>query len=428
VSAFLLGAGFRADMGTCIRKLVLLKLIDACEDDGSRIFPAIATVARAAQCSDRQVQREIRAFLEIGLLALVREGGKGRRSTNEYRLDLDVLAAISRHGWDAYAAARGGVEPASEGDDAQGDTVSPLDEGAKGDKSAPLRVTAETAKGDSWSPPTPPDPSPDPSIERERGREDPEDGKPQADRQKIERAFEKAFREWPSSISDSRPAALKAWLALQPEEREKAAGHAARYLDAAKGVGRRIPCSFGVYLSEKRWEGLPPPAEAKPATADAPAFGPVWAAVRMRALLTQEPVEPPTPPSSFIARLIAQDDAAGRAERLRRQANYGWPVVNRLHEAAANRKGFLVTVGSQAERLGPLMEPVPVGSAVWEAWRDEHEKRGWPWVPDPGSMRVVYFPAGGPEGLEAFELALRGENKQAEEGNHDDGARPQEAE
>ena len=31
MSAFLLGTGFRADMGTCARKLVLLKLIDACE-------------------------------------------------------------------------------------------------------------------------------------------------------------------------------------------------------------------------------------------------------------------------------------------------------------------------------------------------------------------------------------------------------------
>lgn len=51
MSAFLLGIGFRADMGTCARKLVLLKLMDACEDDGTRIFPAIATIARAAQCS-----------------------------------------------------------------------------------------------------------------------------------------------------------------------------------------------------------------------------------------------------------------------------------------------------------------------------------------------------------------------------------------
>jgi hypothetical protein len=109
MSAFLLGTGFRADMGTCIRKLVLLKLIDACEDDGSRIFPAIATVARAAQCSDRQVQREIKSFLDIGLLSLVRAGGQGRRSTNEYALDLDVLSAISKAGWDAYAAGRGAI-------------------------------------------------------------------------------------------------------------------------------------------------------------------------------------------------------------------------------------------------------------------------------------------------------------------------------
>ena len=95
MSAFLLGVGFRADMGTCARKLVLLKLIDACDDDGSRIFPAIATIARAAQCSTRQVQRELQAFRDVGLIRLVREGGKGRRSTNEYRLDLDVLAAIA---------------------------------------------------------------------------------------------------------------------------------------------------------------------------------------------------------------------------------------------------------------------------------------------------------------------------------------------
>jgi hypothetical protein len=30
MSAFLLGAGFRADVGGCIRKLVLLKVVDAC--------------------------------------------------------------------------------------------------------------------------------------------------------------------------------------------------------------------------------------------------------------------------------------------------------------------------------------------------------------------------------------------------------------
>lgn len=96
MSAFLLGIGFRADMGTCVRKLVLLKLIDACEDDGSRIFPAMSTVARAAQCSTRQVQRELKAFLDVGLIRLVREGGKGPRSTNEYALDIDLLQRLGR--------------------------------------------------------------------------------------------------------------------------------------------------------------------------------------------------------------------------------------------------------------------------------------------------------------------------------------------
>jgi hypothetical protein len=158
MSAFLLGIGFRADMGTCARKLVLLKLIDACEDDGTRIFPANATIARAAQCSTRQVQRELQTFRDIGLLRLVKEGGKGPRSTNEYALDLDLLQRLGREGWVAVV------------DGAKGDTMSPLEEGEKGDIGDAERVTPATNKGDIACHPTPPEPSSDPSEERECAR------------------------------------------------------------------------------------------------------------------------------------------------------------------------------------------------------------------------------------------------------------------
>ncbi|TIR81414.1 MAG: helix-turn-helix domain-containing protein, partial [Mesorhizobium sp.] len=46
-------------------------------------------------------------------------------------------------------------------------------------------------------------------------------------------------------------------------------------------------------------------------------------------------------------------------------------------------------------------------------WKALFQQRGWPWLPDPG--RVAYFPVGGPDGLEAFEQAVRG--------NHDAGGR-----
>jgi hypothetical protein len=355
MSAFLLGIGFRADMGTCARKLVLLKLIDACEEDGTRIFPAISTIARAAQCSTRQVQRELQAFREAGLIRLVREGGKGPRSTNEYALDLDVLQRLGKEGWEVVT-------------NGKGDTVSPLDHGEKGDTGDAERVTPETDKGDKLSHPTPPDPSLDPSIERDaRERE-------QEDRKAVERWLKDTHRHWPSYISDSAPKAMSAALGLTPQERETASERMADYVAHAKVGGRTVICTFAVYLAEKRWEKLPPP-EKRPAVADdyAPPFGPVWGA------------------------FIVGSCLLGKTEPL-----------DALYRKA--RLGHGYRFGERWQALKAAMEPVPVGTPGFEAWRQAFEQHGWPWLPDPGDQPVVYFPAGGPERLSEFEAAIRGED------------------
>ncbi|OBQ72381.1 hypothetical protein [Mesorhizobium loti] len=391
MSAFLLGIGFRADMGTCARKLVLLKLIDACEDDGSRIFPAISTIARAAQCSTRQVQRELKAFLDIGLIRLVREGGKGPRSTNEYALDLDVLQLLGKGGWSLVAGDRA---------ENKGDTVSPFESEEKGDTGDAPRVTPETDKGDKLSHPTPPDPSLDPSVERERERD--------RDEQKtVERWLKRVHPTWPTFIADSGKTAFAAAMALTPAEREMAADRMADYLAAEKLTKGR--CAFGVYLSEKRWERLGPKPEAPEKPSYAPAFGPVWAAIRMRDLVTG-PKAQPSPLKGWEERAIAEGtlnrDALERGNRMRT----GWPMVNGLHLAAETRGLGIHSFGPEEERLGKLCEFVPVDTECWEAWKLEHQLRGWPWLPDPGTMRGVYFPVGGPGGLEAFEQAVRGQH------------------
>lgn len=390
MSAFLLGIGFRADMGTCARKLVLLKLIDACDDDGSRIFPAISTIARAAQCSTRQVQRELKAFLEIGLIRLVREGGKGPRSTNEYALDLDVLHLLGKGGWAVVAVERSKNK---------GDTVSPLDGGEKGDTGDTVRATPETDKGDKLSHPTPQDPSLDPSVERERGRE-PEDQK------SVERWLKRNHPRWPSHVTDSGTTALKAAMALTPEEREAAAVRMPGYLAAEKASGGR--CAFGVYLSEKRWERLGPKKIEAVKPTQAPAFGKVWAAMRMRDLVTG-PKASPRSLKRWVERAIVE----GRLDREKlekdNRKSSGWPMVNDLHTGAERGDG-IIRYGPVEEHLGSLCEFVPTGTDVWTAWKVEHELRGWPWLPDPGSMPGAYFPAGGPAGLEAFEQAARGKN------------------
>lgn len=387
-------------MGTCARKLVLLKLIDACDDDGSRIFPAISTIARAAQCSTRQVQRELKAFLDIGLIRLVREGGKGPRSTNEYALDLDVLQLLGKGGWALVS------QEAKSGDTAnreanKGDTVSPLDDAEKGDTGDTLRVTPETAKGDKLSHPTPPDPSLDPSLERERERED---GK------KIDADGWALLKDWPGFAGMPKEPALKVWRSLEPDERAEAARLFPHWLALLKAQRKTHTPAPSTYFGQKLWREVPEPQAAAPKPAYAPAFGPVWAAIRMRDLLTGPKAA--TPLKAWEERSLADGtmkldrDALEKANRLRG----GWPMVNALHQAAETRGLGIHGFGPEEEQLGKLCEFVPTGSEVWQAWKLEHELRGWPWLPDPGTMRGVYFPAGGPAGLEAFEQSVRGTN------------------
>ncbi|RWP31804.1 helix-turn-helix domain-containing protein [Mesorhizobium sp.] len=396
MSAFLLGIGFRADMGTCARKLVLLKLIDACDDDGSRIFPAISTIARAAQCSTRQVQRELKAFLDIGLIRLVREGGKGPRSTNEFALDLDVLQLLGKGGW-ALVASEKRPDAAAE----KGDTVSPLDRAEKGDTGSTERVTPETSKGDKLSHPTPPDPSLDPSVERERERED---GK------KIDADGWALLKDWPGFAGMPKEPALKVWRSLEPDERAEAARLFPHWLALLKAQRKTHTPAPSTYFGQKLWREVPEPQAAAPKPAYAPAFGPVWAAIRMRDLLTGPKAA--TPLKAWEERSLADGtmkldrDALQKANRLRG----GWPMVNALHQAAETRGLGIHGFGPEEEHLGKLCEFVPIGSEVWQAWKLEHELRGWPWLPDPGTMRGVYFPAGGPAGLEAFEQSVRGTN------------------
>mgnify|MGYP001113382811 CR=1 FL=1 len=407
MSAFLLGIGFRADMGTCARKLVLLKLIDACEDDGTRIFPAIATIARAAQCSTRQVQRELQAFRDAGLIRLVKEGGKGPRSTNEYALDLDLLQRLGREGWAVVVG---------DGEKAKGDTVSPLDGAEKGDTGDAERVTPETDKGDIACHPTPPDPSLDPSVEREGAgaRADENSDDPAKFEKRVKKLA--ADLDWPGWANSSTAWSVAQFAKLTDAERAEAE----RLASAYRSMTGRKALSLGTYFAERKWTDVPDPAEAPPEPLAAPPFGPVWSGMRMRRLLS--PAEPsPAPTSAFIAQLIAQDDAAGRAERMRRQVQFGWPSVNRMHEAAEQRRG--VTVAPELEWIAGLTEFVPIGTETWEAWRVEHELRGWPWLPDPGGMRGAYFPKGGPLGLAEFEAAV----KTGDEETQNDGGRSQAA-
>jgi hypothetical protein len=76
--------------GSPSRKIVAIKLADVANDDGTRVYPSIFTVASEAELSERQVQRIMDDFRKAGLLIVVRPGG-GRNRPTEYRFDLDAI-------------------------------------------------------------------------------------------------------------------------------------------------------------------------------------------------------------------------------------------------------------------------------------------------------------------------------------------------
>lgn len=260
----------------------------------------------------------------------------------------------------------------------------------------------------------------------------------------IERAFKRWYPTWPTYVDDSEPKARLAWQRLSPQERLKAAEMTGAYLEAVKGSGRKYICSSQVYLAERRWEKLaelPKPVPAKPINdrVAVPVLGPAFAAayvaevlkspqavhlpadIRERVKGTYEVrsrINPQRARDYLDERGITLDADGGlvfpptfeRDEERRQRMAGGWPAANRLADAARDRNH--VTVELRFEGVKDAMEPVKADSARMTAWRGWFERNFRPFPPlqDWGG----YFPAGGPEALDAFQERLR-----AHEGEHD---------
>lgn len=267
-------------------------------------------------------------------------------------------------------------------------------------------------------------------------------------RDSILRLFRKAHREWPTFLSDSGPAAERAFFALSDEERHGAVEHMAAYIAAVRRDKGKI-CSFQVYLREKRWEKLPADHDklnaAKP-SADVlnKPFGPVWAGLRMLRLL-KGPMNVDVPDDfrqaarstfeglckvsdvraqAYLARkgifldgdeLVFPIDFDG-AEYRKRALDTGFAEVNRMDEQRT-----IIRAEAWCSVFLDLCEFVPIGTEMFERWRGQYAAMNWPFVPVVGAMQGAWFPRGGPEGLDEFETAARAA-KVAEERNNDHAA------
>lgn len=425
--------------------LVLLALADFADDDGW-CFPAVDTLAAKSRMAGRSVQRAIRAMQEAGFLHVEANAGPG--GANRYRVD---TAALSH--------AKGG------------DKLSPHDGGEGGDTGVTGGVTSATGGGDTGVTLTVIEPSEEPEGEREgagaRDRADMPDTGPTAGPEpeggdetaqapespagsdETRKALAQRVRAlefgraggkpWPGAKGSSTEWATARFAELTPDERQRAETLRDAYLAACEAE-RVKPVALGVYFRDRKFEGLNPELAKRAAAAGGPPrpeaapFGPVWAALRMRALLAGPERETGTddPFAASVAThaamlsvseataaswrerngLMLADGALafpqGFAEawRLRQQAAKGWPSVARMDSWAGD--GAAMPCAEADLALRELCEPVPIGSEVWREWEGEFASRGWPWLPKCGARPVVYFPKGGPDGLDEFKARLEG--------------------
>ncbi len=372
------------EAGGASGKLLLYALANYADENG-RCYPGDERIMRDTELSERSVRDWKRKLEEAGLIRVERR----RKPGGDFDIDIIVLA---------MAAAQPPANSAG---------------GATGRSCRDHRQMTPPPPANGSNPPAPPykaEPSEEPPIEpveREREREG-EKTEPE-DRRAVEKHFERAYRAWPTSIGDSRPVALEAWIALSPAEREEAEAEASRYVAATKAAGRSHVCSHGVYLREKRWQGLPPREPEAEAPKLATPFSRVWTGLWIARCLAGPGLVPPA--RGYVATLIAEGGERGERERRAHQARYGFPAVNRMAEAAARGVGHTMRPDDRKlEALCEGFERMHAKSELAADWRAEFERRGWPWLPDPGGHDWFYFPAGGPVAMEAFEQAVRGGN------------------
>ena len=120
------------------RLLIALAIADICSDDGTRIYPSIATLAAKSRQSPRTVQRQLKQFRQLGWLEIIRGIEGGRAITAHYRINQRWINGDSLSSFP----------------DRKGDTA-----GKKGCQNESQRVTNRAVKGDTAMSPDPLDPS-----------------------------------------------------------------------------------------------------------------------------------------------------------------------------------------------------------------------------------------------------------------------------
>lgn len=285
MSAALLGLAFKARLGDSkTRKLVLLKLVDCCDDDGRNIFPALTTIASDSCCSTAQARRVLREFCAVGLLRKIREGGRGTGSTARYEMDVDLLAKLRRpEFWPALEAAAQ-YHPKGEDEDDEGASHAP-DAGTEpemasgdaqilGDMVSPLHGASLTFEGSRVTSGVTQPLSRTLTSEREGASASA--GTQMSQGEPAEAAqvptLEEFLDAYPHAKGDNRVQLRTAWEALAFEQRRPAIDGIAAFSAERKAGGLKSRLSAPAYLAGGCWIGLEKQAAQRVATQAAGSF------------------------------------------------------------------------------------------------------------------------------------------------------------
>lgn len=268
MSAALLGLALKAKLHSQTRKMVLIKLVDCCQEDGTRIYPSLATIAEDAECSVPTARRVMQTFCRVGLLRKVRDGGSGAKSTNHYEMDIEMLARLRRPElWPALEAAAVHQPMTDSDDDDEAPGHAPdagNDRQDGGSPGANKGITVEGYHGDSLPNPAegyhPDDTQPlsrNLSYEREgaQGREGTpaSEGEPDA---KPVPTFDDFLEAYPHAKGDNRVKQRSAWESIAFDQRRAAIDGIGAFIAERKAGGIKSRLSSELYLQGQNWIGL----------------------------------------------------------------------------------------------------------------------------------------------------------------------------
>lgn len=280
MSAALLGLALKAKLHSQTRKMVLIKLVDCCHEDGTRIYPSLATIAEDAEISVPTARRVMQSFVRVGLLRLVKEGGSGAKSTNHYEMDVDLLARLRRpEYWPALEAASV-HQPLPDSDEA--DEADHASDAGRDGAAEPANkgITMEGYHGDSLpnqaegyhqGDTQPLSKTPYPEREGARERESTPASEGEADRKPVP-SFEAFIEAYPFAKGDNRMQLRSAWDGIAFAERQAAIDGIEAFIAERKAGGLKSRLSAPAYLSGRCWVGLEGKAAQRQAKQAAGAF------------------------------------------------------------------------------------------------------------------------------------------------------------